>query len=330
MTPGDRSAVSSDRKRHELKGISRGAQGMHEHGHGESAGIRQAFFLNLVFTLLEIAGGIWTNSMAILADAIHDLGDCFALGSAWYFEHISDREGDRYFSYGYRRFSLLGALISTIILVVGSFFILSAAVPRLFHPESSYAPGMVAFAVLGVLINGAAVLRLRDREGMNARIVAWHLLEDVLGWISILVAGVVLLFWDIPMLDAVLSIIITLYVLYNVLKNLKTTMSIFLQGIPKSVDLAGIENEIGRLPGVGSMHHAHVWTLDGHHHVLTMHVVLAGEHDMQDLLCLKGRIRDVLAGRGIAHSTVEFEFEGEECRIEGGSCRNSEPNGSCR
>jgi cobalt-zinc-cadmium efflux system protein len=299
---------------------------MHHH-HEETSSIKQAFFLNLVFTIFEIVGGIWTNSMAILADAIHDLGDCFALGSAWYFERISEKEGDEYFSYGYRRFSLLGALISIVILVLGSLFILSEAIPRLFHPEMSYAPGMVGFAIVGIAVNGAAVLRLKDKEGINARIVAWHLLEDVLSWVAILVTGIVLMFWPIRILDAILSIFITFYVLFNVLKNFKGTMSIFLQGIPGNVDLPGIEKEIGRVPGVGSIHHAHVWTLDGHNHILTMHVVLEGRYSMEDISCLKDEIRRIIEGHDIAHSTVEFEFEGEACRISGGSCRHNGVDG---
>ncbi len=303
------------------------AAGTHAHEHEEISSIRQAFFLNLGFTLFEIAGGIWTNSMAILADAIHDLGDCFALGAAWYFERISEKAGDQYYSYGYRRFSLLGALISIVILVVGSLFVLSEAIPRLFHPQASYAPGMVGFAVVGIAVNGAAMLRLKEREGMNARIVAWHLLEDVLGWIAILITGIVLLFWPIRRLDAVLSIFITVYVLYNVLKNLKSTMSIFLQGIPGNVDLPGIELEIGRIQGVESLHHTHVWTLDGYHHILTTHVVLKGSYTMEDIACLKDEIRKIIERHDIAHSTVEFEFEGESCRITESNCRHNGENG---
>jgi cobalt-zinc-cadmium efflux system protein len=296
--------------------------GGHAHSHhGATESIRLAFFLNLLFALLEIAGGIWTNSMAILADAVHDLGDSFALGSAWYFERISSRQGDELFSYGYRRFSLMGAMISVIILVAGSFIVLSEAVPRLFHPQLSHAPGMVAFAVAGILINGFAVVRLRDKKGMNARIVAWHLLEDVLGWLAILVAGFVLLFWQIPVIDPILSIVITLYVLYNVLRGFRTTMNIFLQGTPREVDLPGIEREVRQIPGIADTHHAHVWTLDGYNHVLTMHAALKGSQTIQDLACLKDEIRRIMSCHGIAHSTVELEFEGEECRMPQGACR---------
>jgi cobalt-zinc-cadmium efflux system protein len=189
---------------------------------------------------------------------------------------------------------------------------------------------MIGFAVLGILVNGVAALRLRGKEGMNVTMVTWHLLEDVLGWAAILVTGLVLLFWQVHWLDAFLSILITGYVLFNVLRNLKPTMTIFLQGIPGSVNLPAIEEEVGRLDGVGSIHHAHVWTLDGHDHILTMHVVIPCDFDRERILHLKERIRDIMASHGIDHSTVEFEFEGEECRIMGRNCRNGGQNGSCR
>ncbi len=208
------------------------------HGHPHSDNqqrIGVAFLLNFVFTIIEIFGGIWTNSTAILADAVHDLGDSLALGSSWFLERKSLQKGDTRFTYGYRRFSLLGALISTAVLVFGSTYVLSEAVQRLFHPEPSYAPGMVGLAVLGILLNGIAVLRLRKGEGLNVRIVTWHLLEDVLGWVMVLLVSVVLMFVDLFILDPLLSILITLYILRNVLINLKATMNVFLQGSPKAL-----------------------------------------------------------------------------------------------
>ena len=155
--------------------------------HGVTSDLRLAFFLNLGFTILEIAGGFWTNSVAILSDAVHDLGDSLSLGAAWYLDRVAQRGRDRRFSYGYLRFSLLGAWTNTTILLVGSVLVMSAAIPRLFQPEAANAPGMIGFALLGVVVNGAAALRLRGRQSLNASVAAWHLVEDVLGWLAILV-----------------------------------------------------------------------------------------------------------------------------------------------
>ncbi len=134
------------------------------HHHHTTNNIKIAFLLNLSFTLLEIIGGLWTNSVAILSDALHDLGDTVALGLSWHLANVSQKKRDSQFSYGYKRFSLIGALISSIILLLGSVIILSEAIPRLFHPENVYVEGMILFAIFGVLVNGVAALRLRGGQ----------------------------------------------------------------------------------------------------------------------------------------------------------------------
>lgn len=295
----------------------------HHDNHSDLGNIRLAFFLNLSFTVIEIFGGLWTNSLAILADAIHDLGDSFALGSAWFLERLSMKKGDALYSYGYRRFSLLGALISAALLIAGSLFILFHAVPRIFHPEQSYAPGMVLFALIGIVVNGAAVLRLRGSTGINARMVAWHLLEDVLGWAAVLAISIILLFRDIPFLDPLLSCLITLYVLFNVMKNLGSTFGIFMQGVPAGTDIEAIEKSLRSIEHVVDTHHTHIWSLDGTHHVLTTHVVVDQEASQEVVLGIKDRIRAILDSHDMAHSTVEIEYSCEKCRISSGTCNCS-------
>jgi cobalt-zinc-cadmium efflux system protein len=295
----------------------------HNHQHADLGNIRLAFFLNLFFTILEIFGGLWTNSLAILADAIHDLGDSFALGSAWFLERLSMKKGDVLYSYGYRRFSLLGALISATVLIAGSLFILLHAVPRIFHPQHSYAPGMFLFAVIGIAVNGAAALRLKGSTGINAKMVAWHLLEDVLGWAAVLAVSLILLFRDIPFLDPLLSCLITAYVLFNVLKNLGRTFGVFMQGVPAGTDIEAIEESLRSIEHVMGTHHTHIWSLDGTHHVLTTHVVVDNEVTRDDILKIKGHIRAILDSHDMIHSTVEIEYAGEECRISTGTCNCS-------
>ncbi|HVN72563.1 MAG TPA: cation diffusion facilitator family transporter [Desulfomonilia bacterium] len=299
----------------------------HAHHHSELGDIRLAFFLNLVFTVFEIMGGLWTNSLAIMANAIHDLGDSFALGSAWFLERLSAKKGDSLYSYGYRRFSLLGALITAAMLVAGSSLILFKAVPRLIHPlihpQLPNAQGMVLFAVIGIMVNGAAVIRLKGSKGMNAKMVAWHLLEDVLGWTAVLAISIVLLIREIPVLDPLLSCVITLYVLFNVLKNLGKTIGIFMQGVPEGVDITAIEESMRAIKHVTCTHHTHIWSLDGMHHVLTTHVVVDQDATQEDIMHIKENIRYLMITHGMNHSTVEIEYCGEECRISGDSCNCS-------
>ncbi|MBU1662579.1 MAG: cation diffusion facilitator family transporter [Chloroflexi bacterium] len=287
----------------------------HSHHHDTSKNIKTAFFLNLAFTILEIFGGLWTNSLAILSDAVHDLGDSISLGLAWYLDSYAQRGEDDRFSYGYRRFSLLGALINTIILIVGGLFVITQAIPRLIAPEHANAPGMVLFAIVGILVNGAAVLRLKDSQSINAKVVAWHLLEDVLGWVAVLIVAIILLFVDIPILDPILSVLISLYILYNVVKNLRDTLALFLQAVPKDIEIKIIKDQLLGIEDVKSTHHIHIWSLDGEHNVLTAHVVVDEAVTKEEILCIKGEVREVLRDHDFTHITVEIEYGDGDCAM---------------
>lgn len=288
----------------------------HAHHHHHSGGIGVAFILNLAFTVLELVGGLLTNSMAILADALHDLGDSFTLGVSWYLEKHARKGRDQRYSYGYRRFSLLGALTSAAVLTAGSLFVLSEAVQRILAPEAVHAPGMVIFAIVGVAVNGIAAVRLGREHSLNAQMVMWHLVEDILGWAAVLAAGVVLWFKDIPVIDPVLSALITLYVLYNVLKNLRRTMSIFLQAIPDDVDVAEMEARLSYIEGVDSCHHTHVWSLDGVHNIATTHVVVPPGTPESEIKRIKKIAKEMLSEHYRAWATLEVEYADEECAAE--------------
>jgi len=288
----------------------------HTHTHQHTENIRTAFFLNLGFTLFEIVGGIYTNSLAITSDALHDLGDSISLGMAWYLEKHAQKESDRKYSYGYRRFSLLAALINTIILVVGSLYILTEAIPRLLAPQEANAGGMILLAIVGIAVNGAAVLRVRKGQSLNAQVVAWHLLEDVLGWVAVLIVSITLLVTDLYILDPILSVLINLYVIYNVVGNLRKTLSLFLQAVPDTHNLPDIEHRLAKISQVLSVHHTHIWSLDGEDHVLSTHLVVEPDASKDDLMRIKSDVRKVTSELSLGHSTVEFEFE-EDCSMNG-------------
>ena len=171
-----------------------GHQHGHQHAHhSESSNIALAFWLNFGFALIEIVGGILTNSVAIIADAIHDLGDSLAIGFAWFASKIATRQPTQKYSYGYRRWSLLSALISGLILLIGSGWVLSEAIPRLWQPQLPHTGGMFVLAIFGIAVNGAAVLRLRRGKTQNEKVLSWHLLEDVLGWVANIIDPAMLL-----------------------------------------------------------------------------------------------------------------------------------------
>lgn len=296
--------------------------GHHHHHHGTIKNIKVAFFLNLAFTVVEIIGGFLTNSTAILADAVHDLGDSFALGQAWYFEKLSGRQGSSAYTYGFRRFSLLGALISTIMLLTSSLYILSEAIPRIINPEPSHAEGMIFLAIIGVAVNGYAMLKLVGEKGMNARTIGLHLLEDVLGWVAVLVVAIILYFTGLHILDPVLAIMITLYIMMHIVRNIKETIPIFLQAAPEGIDIDRIKEKISQIEHVASAHHIHVWSLDGENSIFSAHLVADKNLTPTQYADLKKNVKDLIHHYGLYHSTVEIELPEEACRMTGNEVCN--------
>ena len=291
----------------------------HDHSHNHSGkNLKLAFFLNLGFTILEFFGGWYTNSVAIMSDAVHDLGDSLSLGSAWYLDKKSKEASNSNFSFGYRRFSLLGALINSLVLIIGSVYVISEAVGRLIVPETSDATGMVIFALIGVAVNGYAAYKLSSGKSLNEKVVSWHLLEDVLGWFAVLVVAIILSFKEIPYLDPALSLLITLYILWNVFKRLKETLFIFLQGVPKDLNLEEIENKILQVEKVASLHHTHIWSLEGEHHVFTAHLKLREISEFSEILEVKKQVKEILKDYAFEHYTIETELDTETCELEKG------------
>jgi cobalt-zinc-cadmium efflux system protein len=288
---------------------------MHTHHHHESSNrIGWAFVLNFCFTIIEFIGGWLTNSTAIMADAVHDLGDSLSIGMAWIFNRISHKPSNLSFSYGYQRLSLLSALINALVLVLGSIWVMSEALPRLLNPVMPDAQGMIGFALLGVVVNGFAAYKLSKGSTLNERILNWHLIEDVLGWIAVLVVSIVLLFWELPILDPLLSIFFTLFILFNVVKNLKLTLKIFMQAVPDEKLNVDIQKTLLSIPHVTSLHHFHLWSLDGEQHVLTAHLVLESSIDSDIQSIIKHQINDKLKQYDLSHTTVELEQPLENCR----------------
>ena len=289
----------------------------HHHDHGDVKNIRAAFFLNLSFTIIELVGGLITNSVAILSDAVHDLGDSFSLGLSWYFQKVAKKPRTKEYTYGFKRFSLLGAVINSVVLLVGSILILVHAIPRLFNPEHPDVKGMLVLAVLGVIINGLAVVRLRKGSSINERVVSLHMLEDVLGWVAVLVGAGIMYFVDAPFIDPLLSILISLYILYNVYRNIRDSLRIILQGSPAELDMEEVNRSLQEIEEVQCVHDLHAWSVDGEYNVMTVHVVLRNAVLMEEQHRLKLLIRDKLLTLGVQHCTIEFEVAGEKCGMEG-------------
>lgn len=270
--------------------------------------IRTAFFLNLAFAFVELIGGIITNSVAILSDAVHDFGDSISLAIAWALQKKSNKAKDDKYSYGYKRFSLLSSVILSGILLVGSILILVEAIGRLFNPQEVNAQGMLWLSILGIIVNGLAALSVKRGKTLNERAVFLHIMEDVLGWIGVLVISIVMIFVNLPILDPILSISITIWVLYNVYKNLKATFNILLQAFPKDVDVKKLTKEIEAIDNVISIHDLHIWTQDGLSHVMTLHIVAEKNYET-----IKIKVRGIAKTFNIDHVTIELEDKYSSC-----------------
>lgn len=286
----------------------------HTHSHDDTTkNIQVAFWLNLGFAVFELVGGLYTNSVAVLSDALHDLGDSLSLGTSWYFQKKSQQKRDTQFTYGYKRFSLLGAFINCIVLTVGSVLIISESVQRIFNPAQPDAKGMLILAVIGIGVNLVAMLRLRKGNSVNERVISLHFLEDVLGWAAVLVGSIVMMFYDVPILDPLLSLGIAAYILFNVYKNMKSVFQIVLQGVPENLSEEKIREVVRTFPEVKDAHDIHVWSMDGNYNIVTLHVVVRDGLTVLQQEELKMKVKTTLRELSIQHSTVEIETEASTC-----------------
>ena len=270
-----------------------------------------AFVLNLAFSVFEFIGGIFTGSVAIVSDAIHDIGDAASIGASFFLEKKSKRQPDKTYTYGYARYSVLGSLLTTLILLVGSLLVIYHAVLRIIDPVEIRYDAMIVFAIFGVAVNLAAALFTRHGHSLNQKAVNLHMLEDVLGWAVVLVGAVVMRFTDFALIDPLISIGVAVFILINAVKNLKEALDLFLEKTPHGLDVKEIEAHITEIEGVLGAHHLHIWSMDGSHNYATMHVVTNGDpHE------IKERIRRELREHGIGHATLELETENEHCHEE--------------
>lgn len=286
----------------------------HHHHHAVTGRVGVAFALNLGFALIELVGGFLTNSMAILSDALHDFGDSVALGMAWWLEKKSHQKSDAFYTYGYRRFSVMSAFVTGLILACGSVWIIATSIPRIFNPEPVKVSGMLGLAVFGIAVNGLAFWRLSKGTSLNERMLSWHFIEDLTGWILVLVGAGIMMVQDWPWIDPLMAVLLSGWVLWNVVRHLKQTISVFLMASPAHLQAGEAQSWMKTLAGVEDVHHTHVWSLDGEAHILTTHVVVAGTMPWAQTEALKVQIKKGLREQfQIAEVTIEFEQAGEPC-----------------
>jgi cobalt-zinc-cadmium efflux system protein len=282
-----------------------------------------SFLLNFIFTIIEFVGGIITNSVALISDSIHDLGDSISIGIAIFLERKSKKEPDEIYTYGYRRFSLLGALISSVILVVGSTFVIIESIKRLMNPELINSELLIYFAIFGVVVNGLAAYNASKGKSMNEKTISLHLLEDVIGWVALLIGAIVMYYTDVVAIDAALSLGFTLWIVYHVFKNIQKIFKVLLERVPSGFDINHLEKELSSIENVLEIHHIHLWSLEGQIPLITLHALLKENMSQEKITSTQNQLNQKLSDLGIKHSTIQIEFKNTDCNND--NCEQDKP-----
>lgn len=296
----------------------------HHHEHHSSNGLSMAFWLNITFSIIEVIGGIFTNSTAIIADAFHDFMDAIAIGSAVLLEKISGKKRTSKFSYGYKRFSLLSAIGMSVFLLTGAILMVISAVNSFITPHEVNSMGMVWLAILGVTINGLAFIRIKKSNGShhghthqgnhNSKAIMLHLLEDVLGWIAVLIGAIVIYFTNWYWIDPLLALGIAIFIGFNATRNLISATKIVLQSVPENINLEHLSNELTAIKGIESIHDLHLWSMDGNYHVGSLHVVVSSSSALS-YTPVYSAILQIMDRYNIQHPTVQIETNINDCRL---------------
>lgn len=274
--------------------------------------IKVAFILNLCFSLVELIGGFLTNSISISSDSIHEFGDCISIFISWLLEKKSEQKPNKFYTYGYQKFSVLGGLINSCILVCGASIIFINAINKIFHPEPINYNGVLFLAILGLFFNGLGAYKTFKGEKINEKSVSLHLFEDVLSWFVVLVTSIFMKIFDMPILDPILSIFITCFILFNACKNIGRVFNIFLDKVPKDIDPDQIKIILLENTNIKDVHHVHLWT-DGVNNFATVHIIILDNADQNKIINIKRDAHKKLLTLNINHATLEFEFQSEHC-----------------
>ena len=267
-----------------------------------------AFLLNISFSIFELFGGIITGSIAILSDSVHDIGDAMSIGLSYILEKRSKKKPDEKYTYGYIRYSVIGSIITSTILLTGSIFVIYEAIKRLIHTQELDYNGMIIISIIGVIVNTLAALATKEGDSLNQKSVNLHMLEDVLGWIVVLIGGVLIKFTNITYIDAILSIGVALFILRHAARNIKEVLDLFLEKTPSNIDIRKLKHHLKEIKGVIDIHHIHIRSIDGYNTFITLHVQVK-KYDSS----IKKQIKEELSEHGICHSTIELELEDEKC-----------------
>lgn len=278
-----------------------------------------AFVLNFSFSILELIGGFLTNSISIISDSVHDLGDTISIGASLLLEHKSSKKPNAQYTYGYLRYSVLGAFLTAAILLIGSFFVIYRSVSRLIVPSEVHYDGMLIFAIIGIVVNGIAALKTAHGHSLNEKTLSLHMLEDVLGWGAILIGSFVIKLTKWYWIDPVLSLAIALFVLWYAYVHIKKVLDVVLEKTPQEIDVKALYEELSSVQKVRNIHHVHLWSMDSQAHYASLHALIDENATRQEFEQIKSELRHILHHHSIVHATIELEYApcGQEiCKVD--------------
>lgn len=281
--------------------------------------IKIAFLLNLAFSIVEAIGGILTNSISIISDSLHNLGDSITIGINYIFEKKSKKLPNKEYSYGYLRYTMLGSLIASFILLVGSVVIIYNVVPRLIKPLSVNYDAMIIFGIFGLLINLYATIKIMRSKDKDKKINT-HMIEDTVIWLFILTGSICIKVFDSVIIDPILSLLIAVYILYQVYKYMKNIYNIFMEKVPKNVKIDEIKKDIEENENIDNVHHIHIWSMDGVNNYMTAHIHLNKVLSEEEIIKTKNDVKNKLMEDKINHITLEVEYFNERC--DSSKCKN--------
>lgn len=263
-----------------------------------------AFFLNLSFSVVEFIFGVIFNSSAVLADAVHDLGDALAIGLSACLETISNRQEDKRYTLGYKRFSLLGAMLTAVILMIGSVLVILENITKIVHPQPVNENGILWLGIIAVAINVLASLVVRKGKTKNESILSLHFLEDTLGWLTVILMAIILRFTDWYILDPLLSLVISIFILSKAIPRFWSALKIFLDAVPEGVETSDLEKDLEALPNVKSVNQLSIWSMDGLENNAIVHICIENWEQMMET---KEAVRQCLEERGVQNITIEVD-----------------------
>lgn len=290
----------------------------HSHSYNENTGdqrLTAAVVVNVVLTLAQVVGGILANSLSLIADALHNFSDAAALGIALFARKISRKPADHLKTFGYKRAELIAALINLTTLIIIGLYLIYEAIFRFVQPEPVAGWTVIIVAGIALLVDVVtAILTYRQsKHSLNIKAAFLHNVSDALSSVGVMIAGVLIIYYDWYWVDPLLTLLIAGYVLYQGFSLMPKTIHILMEGAPENIDLNDLINVLEGMDQVDSIHHVHVWQLDEHRNALEAHVVVQS-NELHNIESIKQRVKWVLRDRYcIDHSTIEIELEGGIC-----------------